>query len=137
MSLRKQLLFDSSVWIDFLQNDESAESELLSDYIENDDPVVLIPTVIQEVLQGIRDDAQFKKIKDIFTYFSVLQMAPVAAAIGAAELYRTLRKKGVTIRKSNDCLIAIHAIEFSVPLVHADSDFDLISKHSKLKVYKT
>jgi predicted nucleic acid-binding protein len=136
MSLREQLLFDSSVWIDFFRNESTPESELLTDYINADDPVVLIPTIIQEVLQGIRDDAQYKKIKDIFSYFTVLQIAPVVAAIGAADLYRSLRKKGLTIRKSNDCLIAFHAIEFSVPLVHSDSDFDVIGKHSKLKIWK-
>lgn len=137
MSLKRQLLFDSSVWIDFFRNENTPEVELLTSYIENDDPIVLAPIIIQEVLQGIRDDAQFKKVKDIFSYFSVLQISPVAAAFGAAELYRSLRKKGATIRKSNDCLIAFYAIEHSIPLVHRDSDFDIIAKYSKLKVWKT
>jgi predicted nucleic acid-binding protein len=51
--------------------------------------------------------------------------------------YRSLRKKGLTIRKSNDCLIAFYAIEFSIPLVHLDNDFDLISSHSKLKTWQS
>jgi predicted nucleic acid-binding protein len=136
MSLKRQLLFDTSVWIDFLRNDDTAEVQLLTEYISNDDPVVLVPTIIQEVLQGIRDDAQFKKVQDIFSFFTILQLPPVTAAVGAAELYRALRKKGVTIRKSNDCLIAYYAIEFSVPLVHCDGDFTLISKHSKLRSWQ-
>lgn len=136
MSLKRQLLFDSSVFIDFFRNENTPEVELLNSYIENDGPVVLIPTIVQEVLQGIREDAQFKAVKDIFSSFTILELSPVMAAFGAAELYRSLRKKGATIRKSNDCLIAFHAIEFSLPIVHRDTDFDLIAKYSKLKVWK-
>jgi predicted nucleic acid-binding protein len=129
------LIFDTSVWVDFLRNKSSPASNLLTEYIDRDNPVILVPTILQEVLQGIREDTQYKRIREIFTYFTVLETPAVLAAIGAAELYRSLRKRGLTIRKSNDCLIAFYAIEFSTPLVHADTDFDLISKHSKLKTY--
>jgi len=133
--MSERLIFDTSVWIDFLRNKSNPETDLLTSYIEQDDQVLLIPTILQEVLQGIREDKQYTHIKEIFSYFTVLQIPPVHAAIGAAELYRGLRKKGLTIRKSNDCLIAFYAIEFSTPLVHIDSDFGLISKHSKLKIW--
>ena len=131
-----RLIFDTSVWIDFLRNKTTPEVHLLGNYIENNHPVILIPTIIQEVLQGIRDDSQYRQIKDILSYFTILQLPPVQAAIGAAELYRSLRKKGLTIRKSNDCLIAFYAIEFSIPLAHSDNDFDVISSQSKLKIWK-
>lgn len=134
--MRDQLIFDTSVWIDFLRNKSGPASDLLADYIEYNDQVLLVPTILQEVLQGVREDAQYRHIRDIFSYFTVLQVSPVRAAIGAAELYRSLRKKGLTIRKSNDCLIAFYAIEFSTTLVHLDNDFDLISMHSKLKTWK-
>lgn len=135
--MSQQLLFDTSVWIDFLRNKNTPVAALLTSYIENNDPAVITPTILQEILQGIREDAQYQHIKDILSYFTVLQLPPVQAAIGAAELYRSLRKKGVTVRKSNDYLIAFYAIEFSIPLVHSDSDFALISKHSKLKIWRT
>jgi predicted nucleic acid-binding protein len=130
------LIFDTSVWIDFLQNKSNPRSELLTSYIEGNDQVLLTPTILQEVLQGIREDAQYLYIKDILSYFTTLQLPPVQSAVGSADLYRSLRKKGLTIRKSNDCLIAFYAIEFSTTLVHSDSDFDLISKHTKLKTWK-
>ncbi len=136
MSLKRQLLFDSLIFIDFFRNESTPEVDLLTSYIENDDPVMLTPTIVQEVLQGIRDDIHYKQVKEILSAFTILQMQPVAAAIGAAELYRSLRKKGVTVRKSNDCLIAFYAIGFSIPLVHKDGDFELIAKHSKLEVWK-
>jgi predicted nucleic acid-binding protein len=133
--MNEPLIFDTSVWIDFLKGKSNPEADVLTSYIDSNDQVLLIPTILQEVLQGIREDAQYRQIKEIFSYFTVLQIPPVQAAIGAAELYRSLRRKGVTIRKSNDCLIAFYAMEFSIPLVHLGSDFDLISKHSKLKIW--
>lgn len=129
------LIFDTTVWIEFLGNKSTPGANLLTAYIQNENQVFLLPTIIQEVLQGIREDSQYKKVKDSFSYFTVLQMPPVQASVGAADLYRMLRKKGVTIRKSNDCLIAYYAIEFEIPLVHVDSDFDLIGGHSDLKIF--
>jgi predicted nucleic acid-binding protein len=134
--MSKPLIFDTSVWVDFLRNKQNAASDLLVEYIEENNQVFLVPTIVQEILQGIREDAQYNHIKDILSYFTVLQIPPLQAAIGAADLYRALRKKGVTIRKSNDCVIAYYAIVFSTPLVHVDSDFDLISMHSKLETWK-
>ncbi len=134
--MSEPLIFDTSVWIDFLRNKNNPPSDLLTSYIEKNDQVLLTPTILQEVLQGIRDDAQYQHIREILSYFTTLQHPPIQAAVGAAELYRSLRKKGLTIRKSNDCLIAFYAIEFSIALVHSDSDFDLISKHTKLKTWK-
>lgn len=133
--MSEPLIFDTSVWIDFLKNKRNAASDLLADYIERNDQVLLIPTILQEILQGIREDKQYDHIKDIFSYFTVLEIPPVQAAIGAADLYRTLRKKGLTIRKSNDCLIAYYAIAFSVTLVHLDGDFDVIAANAKLKIW--
>ena len=130
------LLFDTSVWINFLRNKRNPETDLLTSYIEHNDPVMLTPTIIQEMLQGIRHDKQYQHLKEVLSYFTILQFPPTQAGIEAAELYRSLRKKGLTIRKSNDCLIAFFAIEFSIPLVHLDKDFDFISQHSKLKIWR-
>ena len=63
----------------------------------------------------------------------MLEIDPVEAAIGAANLYRSLKTKGITIRKSNDCLIAYFAITHDVPLLHNDMDFDFVSKGADLK----
>lgn len=134
--MNEPLISDTTVWIDFLRNKSNPTCDLLTSYIVQNDPVLLTPTILQEVLQGIRDDAQFQHIKEILSYFTTLQLPSIQAALGAAELYRSLRKKGATIRKSNECLIAYYAIEFSTPLVHSDSDFDLIGKFSKLRTWR-
>ncbi|MFC6100888.1 type II toxin-antitoxin system VapC family toxin [Olivibacter domesticus] len=134
--MSQQLLFDTSVWIDFLNRKNNATAELLKKNVEEDQPVFLTPTILQEILQGIRDDSKYQKIKESLSYFTVLQLPHVPAAIAAAQLFRTLRKKGATIRKSNDCLIAHYAIELKLTLVHLDADFDQIAKHTKLAIWK-
>jgi predicted nucleic acid-binding protein len=130
------MIFDTSVWIDFLRKKRSPATDLLKRCIEEDDQVLMLPVILQEILQGIRDDKQFEHLRHILIEFQCLYHHPPEAAIGAASLYRKLRQKGVTIRKSNDCLIAWYAITFNRPLVHLDRDFDMISKHSKLKTWK-
>lgn len=130
------ILFDTSVWIDFLNKKSTPEANLLVHYIEEDRLVLLTPTIVQEILQGIRDDFKYLQIKEMLTFFTILDLPPIRAAVGAADLYRSLRKKGATVRKSNDCLIAYYALEFSCSVVHNDADFDLISKHIGLKIIK-
>ncbi len=84
-----------------------------------------------EVLQGIRSDRTCKKTE---SYLSVLATysIPDQLYIESAMLYRSSRKKGITIRKSIDCLIAVTAIHYGLPVLHRDRDFEVIEKHSKL-----
>ncbi|GAA4304973.1 type II toxin-antitoxin system VapC family toxin [Compostibacter hankyongensis] len=128
------LLFDTSVWIDFLNIRSGRGSDLLGRYIAEDFPVIITPVIYQEILQGIQDDGDFEQTKDLLSAFSILDLPAIEAAGGAAALYRDLRKKGITIRKSNDCLIAFYAIYFDIPLVHKDRDFTLIAQHTPLKI---
>lgn len=129
--MREGLIFDTSVWIDFFNGTKAEEVNLLTFYLQEDLPVYTCPVIIQEVLQGIHNDLQFKKVKDSFLALHHLVENPVEAAIGAAEIYRTLRKKRITIRKSNDCLIAWVALKNAIRVIHRDRDFDLIFKNIK------
>lgn len=61
---------------------------------------------------------------------------PYSVFLRAAEIYRSLRRKGITIRKSVDCMIASVAIENDIPLLHNDKDFEAIEKHCGLKCYR-
>jgi predicted nucleic acid-binding protein len=130
------VIFDTSVWIDYLNGVKNSQANLLNEYIENDQPLLICPVIIQEILQGISTDKDFENIKDSLLSFEILNISSLEAAIGAAQLYRQLRKKGITINKSNDCLIAFYAIRFDVGLIHKDSDFDKIAKQSSLKIIK-
>ena len=133
--MKEGVIFDTSVWIDFLNKKDTREAHLLERYISTDDEVLMVPTILQEVLQGIREDNKYNQIKETLSFFKLLELPAYNAAVGAAELYRSLRQQGITIRKSNDCLIAYYAIWFSVPLIHADRDFDQIAKGSDLILF--
>lgn len=130
----KKVLVDTSVWIDAFNDKATWQTKLLGELIDQNSPVVLCPTIIQEILQGIRKDADFEKVRENLSGFEVLEMDAVEAAEGAASLYRDMRKKGVTISKSNDCLIAYYAIANDAVLLHSDHDFIKIAKSSGLNI---
>ena len=132
--MRKDIIFDTSVWIELIQKQKTPRAQLLRDYIEDNKPIWLTPTILQEVLQGTKNAQQFIKFKSLLSGFNCLMMNPIEAAIKAAELYSSLRQKGVTIRKPNDCLIAIYALHFEIEICHDDADFDLIAQNSSLKI---
>ena len=127
------VLIDTSVWIDFFGNRPTRQKDLLETLIRTDEELCLCGVVLTEVLQGIRSDADYRKTK---TYFNALIMLPMVPAtfVRAADLYRSLRKEGVTIRKPIDCMIAAVAIENNVVLLHNDRDFDHIARRSALKI---
>ena len=126
----KGYIFDTSVWIDFFKGNNSEQTRLLVYLLENDLPVHYCPVILQEVLQGIKNDSEFEEVKDVFTVLNKLYEDPYQAATGAAEIYRNLRKKGITIRKGNDCLIAWYGIKNDLEIIHLDRDYDMIKLNS-------
>lgn len=127
------ILFDTSVWVDYWQLRSTPQVQRLIHAL-NHGEALICPTVIQEVLQGIREDTQFTKVQERLLLLPCLHVPVVEASVKAAELYRELRKKGVTIRKPNDCLIACYAIQHHVEICHNDQDFDLVAAHTALKI---
>lgn len=127
------VLVDTSVWIDFFAGRNDSRVMSLQESIESEEDLSLCGVILSEVLQGIRSDADFTKTKE---YLDDLIFLPMRRAtfVKAAELYRSLRKKGVTIRKPVDCMIASVAIEYNAQLLHNDRDFNHIAKHSKLRI---
>jgi hypothetical protein len=132
--MRKKIIVDTSVWIQFLNGIESREVSYLREAVLVGELIHLCPIIIQEVLQGIRDDRQYELVKDYLLAFNRLAWEPVAASIAVADLYRSLRKKGITIRKSNDCLIAAFAKEFGLSVLHVDRDFQAIAEAGEILV---
>ena len=129
-----QVLVDTSVWIDALNGKQTWQTKMLDRLISEDAPVVFCPTIIQEILQGIKEDKDFLLVKDAISGFELLSIDPIEAAVGAASLYRDARKQGITIRKSNDCLIAFYAISCKAELLHNDTDFDRIAQYTALEI---
>ena len=130
------VLVDTSVWVDGLNGRETPGVQRLRRCIAEGDTICACGVVLAETLQGIRDDAQFEATRRAFEGFFFLPMSR-ATCVDAAQLYRGLRKRGVTVRKPADCLIAAVAIEHGVHLLHSDRDFDVLAKYGRLKVVTT
>ena len=128
------VLVDTTVWIDLFADRSEPHVAALQELIENEEDLCLCGVILAEVLQGIRSDADYIKTKDYLDDLIFLPMQQ-ATFVRAAEVYRSLRKRGLTIRKSVDCMIASVAIEHDIRLLHNDRDFDAIAKHSKLRVF--
>ena len=127
-------IFDTSVWISYSKGVENPQTLMLENYLKNfPNQIYITPTILEEFLMGLRHESDFVKYKFQLQSLNAFKSDWEKTSIDAAKLYFDLRKKGVTIRKSNDCLIAQVAIEHDILLVHIDSDFDLISKNSPLR----
>ncbi|HYG38132.1 MAG TPA: PIN domain-containing protein [Cytophagales bacterium] len=126
------IVADSSIWIDYLKGGKNKKMNTFHFHLHNND-IALIPTIMQEVLQGFRYEKEAEKLKKEMLQLFILPLDPVTAAIQAAGLNRSLRAKGITIRKSQDCLIAYYCLHFDLPILYLDKDFDFISKEFPLR----
>ena len=127
------VLIDTTVWIDFFAGRQLPHVAALERLIKGRENICICGIILTEILQGIRAKSEFRKTKELFNTMLFLPM-PYSVFLGAAEIYRTLRRKGITIRNSIDCLIASVAIENDIVLLHNDRDFIPIEKHLGLKV---
>jgi hypothetical protein len=126
-------LVDTTVWIDLFTGKSTPEVAELERLIGEDADICTCGVVLTEVLQGIRDDADLRRTQTRFESFLYLPMKRETFLM-AADLYRSLRKLGVTIRKPVDCMIAAVAIQHGAALLHRDRDFDAIAENSQLRV---
>lgn len=130
------ILVDSSVWIDFLREEESAARQTLEQLIEKQADLAITEIIFTEVLQGIRGDGDFLMIRDYLLEFPIYRPQGLETYLHAAQLYRNCRKRGKTIRKALDCIIAAVCIENDLVLLHQDSDFTSIAECCPLKCYQ-
>jgi len=125
------ILVDTSIWIAVFRKNPSLRIE---DALEFDEIVVCLP-VIQEVLQGFREERVYRTARDAMTALPIVEsQMEESLFIEAAELYRSARRQGLTIRSSVDCLIAACALRHDFPVLHKDRDYELLRSISPLKV---
>lgn len=126
------VLVDTSVWIQFFNGHETSQTakldELLSATI-----IVVGDLILAEILQGLLSDKDYRQAKSLLTALELVSLTSTDLAIRSADHYRTLRKKGITVRKTIDCLIATYCIEMKMPLLFEDKDFDPFVSHLGLK----
>ena len=126
------IMVDSSVWIDFFNGVENVETNKLDEMLGLEE-IATGDLIITEVLQGFRSDKDFKVAKNILTSLTVFEMLGEKLAIKSASNFRKLRKKGITIRKTVDVIIATYCIENKIPLLFTDKDFILFVDNLKLR----
>lgn len=124
------VLVDTSVWIEVFRKPARFE---LGSAVDTDEVVTCLP-VVQEVLQGFRDERAFVVAREAMLSFPVVE-SPLRAEVvlEAANLYRLARRAGLTVRSGVDCLIAACAIRNRLQVLHRDRDFDLIARISSLE----
>ena len=126
------IFVDSSVWVDYFNGTQSVETDCL-DSLLGKEPVGLGDVVLVEVLQGFSRDQDYKIAKDLLTALTIFTLGGQEMAIKSADNFRLLRKKGITVRKTIDVLIATFCINKNLPLLHSDKDFDPFHQHLKLE----
>lgn len=124
------ILVDTSIWIDFFNNKiENQKVEILAGLLKNKQETLFITDIIlTEILQGIREDNKYIIIKNTMLSLPFVHAKNYDTFIHAGDIYRECRKKGITVRKTIDCLIAAIAIENNLTLLHNDHDFSNIAR---------
>ena len=130
------IVVDSSVWIDYFNGQMNAATDLLDDLLGNE-PILIGDLIYAKVLQGFQKDGDYVQAKKLFESLTFGEMLGKDIALRSVDNYRTLRKKGVTIRKTIDMIIGTFCIETNMPLLHQDRDFDPMEKHLRLRVVRT
>lgn len=123
---------DSSVWIDYFNGKKSKQTDLLDTFLGKE-RVIVGDLILTEVLQGFQNDRDFKTAKKLLSYLPVFDMVGRELAIESAKNYRLLRKRGLTVRKTMDVLIATFCIYNRFALLHDDRDFEPFKQFLRLK----
>lgn len=127
------ILVDTSVWIDYFNGAQTAEAALLDDALTRPEGVLVGDLVVLELLQGLRSARQARLLERTILSLPTADLLNMTIARQAAVNYRTLRKAGVTPRKTVDLIIATYCIAHGHELLHCDRDFTHMARHIALR----
>ena len=122
------IVVDSSVWIDFLNGREAPHVSQLRALLGVEE-VILGDLMLCEVLQGLKDERAAKSVEALLRRFDIVAMGGAEIAVAAARNFRSLRRRGITVRTTIDLLIGAWCIENRVALLHNDNDFRPMARH--------
>ncbi len=127
------VLVDTSIWVDYFHHPVSSQADRLESLIREHNRAVVCGIILQEVLQGIRENKSHTATKERLTKLPYLDMSK-EIHLAATSLYRSLRAKGITV-PSADTSIAALAIFNNIPLYTMDGHFNSIANHTRLELY--
>ena len=130
------IVVDTSAWVDFFQGRTSTVASRLERLIEVQADVAITETILMEVLAGATSEA-LARIRAELIARPILRLEGLADFEEAAQIYRTCRSAGHTLRSQLDCLIAVPVIRHGASLLHNDRDFETIARYSTLKLDRT
>ena len=126
---------DTSAWVEYLRGSDHPVSVTLTALLEELADIMLTECVFMEVMAGARTQREAGQIRSVFAPFPTLVLDGRDDYEEAARIYRSCRAAGRTLRSQVDCLIAVPVIKASAMILHNDSDFDAIARHTELRIY--
>jgi len=129
------IIVDSSVWIDYFNGIKNFQTDLLDQYLF-DGQIQILDIILAEVLQGFRDKKDYDIARELMISLPCHQSLSKKLAVECAGYYRMLRKKGVTVRKTIDMIIACWCIDANYLLLENDKDFIYIADILPLNILR-
>ena len=129
------MVVDSNTWADFFNGIDSPHLQRLDTALQQEEDLAVLPIIITEVLQGFRTDSDFERARRILVSFPVIYPT-VQCNVRAARLFRSLRRKGVTVRGAVDCVIAQTCLDIKAELLSPDADFKHIARNTPLRLWR-
>jgi hypothetical protein len=129
------IVVDSNTWADFFNGTQTPHAERLGTILEEREDVAVLPIILTEVLQGFRTDGGFESARRVLVALPNIQPT-IDSHVRAARLFRSLRRKSVTVRGAVDCIIAQACLDTGALLLSPDTDFEHIARHSALRLWR-
>jgi predicted nucleic acid-binding protein len=127
------VIVDTTVWVDYLRGVSTSQTEWLDRALSRE-RLGVTDLILSEVLQGIGDATQYQRTKRQLLKLELFASVGRSIALASARNYRALRARGITVRKTIDCLIATFCIRRGHELLHADRDFAPFARHLGLRL---
>jgi hypothetical protein len=112
---QRMILIDTSVWIDFFRGRNTVFRAILHDLISGEEDICITGIILTEILQGIKDEKANNETRQYLLEFPVYNPSGIITYIEAANIYRQCVKKGKTVRRTIDCLIARSRSRMTLP----------------------
>lgn len=129
------MIVDTNTWADFFNGVRSPYVERLDSALREEEDLAVIPMILTEVLQGFRTDTGFRRAHRVLLSLPMVQPT-VDGHVRAARLFRSLRRRGVTVRGAVDCVIAQTCLDIQAELLSPDADFERIARHAPLHLWR-
>lgn len=129
------MVVDTNTWADFFNGVRAPHAERLDLALRDEEDLAVIPIIITEVLQGFRTDSGFQRARRVLLSLPAVHPT-VEIHVRAAKLFRSLRRKGITVRGAVDCVIAQTCLDIDAELLSPDADFEHMARHAPLRLWR-